>query len=403
MSLARALEIATEHNHDVKLSALALDSARAAAISANAAPNPSLTIQTANINPKLGIGAGSLRNKTVDTSIRIDQLIERGGKRELRTENASYLEFASRADLRDARRQLRVAVSQAYYDLLAAQEKLQAATETVALFDNTMTAAQKRRKAGDIAGADVERIHVDALRTQNDARQAAADLAKAQLALALLLGTNAQARALQATDSWPDLRQAALDNDFDRLIDKRPDVTAAKARVDAALAAQKLALASRTRDVSVGVQFEHYPASEANPQGSGNSYGVSVQIPLFTRYYYEGEIRSAQVAVETAHQNLEKIRTLARNEVYQSLHDVQAAAERMQRFQLELLPSARRSAEAAEYAFRNGAIGVMDVLDARRTYRATQLDAVAAQADYAKSLAAWRAAVLEDENNEIAR
>jgi cobalt-zinc-cadmium efflux system outer membrane protein len=34
----------------------------------------------------------------------------------------------------------------------------------------------------------------------------------------------------------------------------------------------------------------------------------------------------------------------------------------------------------------------MDVLDARRTYRATQLEAIAARADYAKSLLNWRLA-----------
>ena len=76
---------------------------------------------------------------------------------------------------------------------------------------------------------------------------------------------------------------------------------------------------------------------------------------------------------------------------------MQAAAERTRRFQQELLTAARKSADAVEFGFKNGAIGVMDVLDARRTYRATQLDAVAAQADYAKSLAAWRAAVMEED------
>ncbi|MDQ2987915.1 MAG: TolC family protein, partial [Pseudomonadota bacterium] len=53
-----------------------------------------------------------------------------------------------------------------------------------------------------------------------------------------------------------------------------------------------------------------------------------------------------------------------------------------------LLPASARSADAAEYAFRNGAAGVMDVLDARRTRRATLLEAAAARADYAKALAA---------------
>lgn len=396
LSLAQAIEIGLRHNHDVRLATLAVDSAQAAVTAASARPNPSLTLQTANINPKLGIGSGSLRAKTVDTTIRLDQLIERGGKRELRTENAAGLERASRADLDDARRQLRLNLSQAYYDLLAAQEKWRTAIDTVALFDGTVNAAQQRRKAGDLAGAEVERIRVDALRAQNDARQAEADLAKARLALALLMGVETQAQSLRAVDSWPEPNLARPDGDLDRFIARRPDIQAAQARVEAAAAAARLARAARTRDVSVGLQFEHYPASAANPQGSGNSYGVSLQIPLFTGYYYEGEIRAAQAALDTAQQSLEKARSIARGELAGALHEVQAAAERVQRLRQELLPAARKSADAAEYAFRNGAIGVMDVLDARRTYRATQLEAVSAQADYAKALAAWRATVLEE-------
>lgn len=396
LSLARAISIASEHNHDLKLSGLAVNSAQAAVVSAKAAPNPSLTVQSANINPRQGIGSGGLRDKTIDTTIHIDQVIERGGKRELRAENAANLERAARADQREAQRQLRMNISQAYYDLLAAQEKWRTATETVTLFDNTVNAALKRKKAGDIAGADVERIQVDALRARNDSRQAEADVAKAQLALALMMGVDTQENAVHATDQWPELYQLRLEAEIDKLLDQRPDIKAAQARVEAAEAASRLALASRTRDVSVGVQFEHFPSSNANPQGSGNTYGVSVQIPLFTRYYFDGEIRTAQVALDTARQNLEKTRSAARTDLRRSLHDVQTAADRVLRFQQELLPAAKKSADAAEYAFKNGAIGVMDVLDARRTYRMAQTEAVSAQADYAKSLAAWRATVMEE-------
>jgi cobalt-zinc-cadmium efflux system outer membrane protein len=74
---------------------------------------------------------------------------------------------------------------------------------------------------------------------------------------------------------------------------------------------------------------------------------------------------------------------------------VLSTADRVRRFQEEILITAKKSADAAEFAFKNGATGVMDVLDARRSYRATRLEALNAQADYAKSLATWRATALE--------
>lgn len=57
-----------------------------------------------------------------------------------------------------------------------------------------------------------------------------------------------------------------------------------------------------------------------------------------------------------------------------------------------LLAAAEKAAQGAEFAYSRGAIGVMDVLDARRQLTAIRLGAVTVQADYAKALAAWRAA-----------
>jgi cobalt-zinc-cadmium efflux system outer membrane protein len=72
-----------------------------------------------------------------------------------------------------------------------------------------------------------------------------------------------------------------------------------------------------------------------------------------------------------------------------------AAADRLRRYEASLLAEAQKAADYAEYAYRNGAIGVIDLLDARRTLRAVTLDAAAARADYAKALARWRSGLTE--------
>ena len=149
LSLLQALSSAFAGNPELRLSLLALNSADAAVETASANPNPTLTLQTAGINPSLGIGAGPIRSKTVDSILRLDQLIERGGKRDFRIANSVELKRAASYDLRDARRKLRQAVSAAYYDLLGAHAKLDIARESARLFDRTVEAAEKRRAAGD--------------------------------------------------------------------------------------------------------------------------------------------------------------------------------------------------------------------------------------------------------------
>lgn len=393
LHLDEALALAYGRNHDLKSAAIAVDSAAAAVTSAAAAPNPVLTLQTMNINPAAGIGSGPLRSKTVDSAVRVDQLIERGGKRRLRATAAGQLEQAARFDLADARRQLRRDVAGAYYDLLAAQRRAEIAAESAALADHAMQAAETRRRAGDLAGADTARLRIDTLRVHNDADDAAADLDQARRALALLLGMD-DAAALSAAGDWPTaLPPAVLEAAADAAIEARADVAAARARVQAARTAHELALAGRTRDLTVGVQLDHYPASAANPQGSGNSIGVSVQVPLFVRYAMQGEIRSAAAALDAAEENLARTRQNARAEIGKARAQAEAGARRVERYDRELLPAARKADDTAEFAFAHGAIGVMDVLDVRRAWRAAQLDALAARADFAKSLAALDAAL----------
>ncbi|MGZ5182997.1 MAG: TolC family protein [Ramlibacter sp.] len=394
LHLDEALALARDRNHDLKSAAIAVDSAAAAVTSAAAAPNPALTLQTSGINPAAGIGAGPLRSKTVDSAVRIDQLIERGGKRRLRTAAAEQLAHAARADHADTQRQLRRDVAAAYYDLLAAQQRAALTAEAAALADHAMQAAETRRRAGELAGSDTARLRTDALRVRNEADDAVADLEQARRALALLLGLDDGA-GLNANDPWPAALPppAVLDAALDAAIEARADVAAARARLRAAQSSRELAQAGLTRDITVGVQADHYPASATNPQGGGNSFGISVQVPLFVRYAMQGEIRSAAVALDAAAENLARVRQYARAEIGKARAQAEAGARRVERFDSEILPAARKAAEAAEFAFAHGAAGVMDVLDVRRAYRTAELDALAAHADFAKSLAALDAAL----------
>ena len=322
-------------------------------------------------------------------------MIERGGKRDLRRETTARLEDAARADKSETGRQVRVTVSQAYYDLLAFDERLNILKQNAALYDSSVSAAQKRQSAGDLAAADLARLQLDALRVKNDVRQAEADVMKARQSLAILLGKLDIAPHIKLADTWPS-PPSNLAEPSSSLVDRRPEVLAAKARLDAAIAARKLALASRSRDISVGVQYDHYPTSQTNTQGTGNSFGVFVQIPLFINHHYEGDIRTAELAVDTATETLEKTRDLASNEISQNWRDVLTSFELLQRYDNSLLIAAKKSADAAEFAFKHGAIGIMDVLDTRRTYKAIQLDALNARSVHAKSLAAWQVTQLEN-------
>ncbi len=382
------------HNREVQAAKRALETAQAGTLSAGARANPALSFNMANITPSQGIGSGPLKDKAIDSTIRIDQTIERGDKRQLRMASAQNLELAATADVSETLRQQLLAVRAAYFDLLLNQDKARISAENAKLFENTLQAAELRLHAGDLATADVARIRIDALRTQNDARQAEAERVKSQLALAYLIGADDHALELHAVDPWPPADEDAGGNFTNQTLEHRPDVQAARARVDAAQANQELARSLKKRDLTVGLQYERAPSGIAGG-GNADSYGFGISVPLFLGYGYEGEIKQAAANWDAARENLQRVMAQARNEMARSRADLQSAADRVKRFTEILLPEAEKSAAAAEFAFEKGAIGVMDLLDSRRTLRATQIDASTAHADYAKALAAWKASMAD--------
>ena len=115
-------------------------------------------------------------------------------------------------------------------------------------------------------------------------------------------------------------------------------------------------------------------------------------MPLFTGYDFSGDIQKAEVDRYAAMDALARARAVAMNELRRAAGDLNAAAERIERFDGSLLGAANQSAQATEFSFSRGAISVLEVLDARRTLRAVRLEALAARTDYAKALAAWTAA-----------
>ena len=387
LTLAAAELLLATNNRELLSARRAVESAEAQRTIAGARPNATLSVNSSSINTNPGIGAGSLYNKQIDTVIRIDQPFERGSKRELRLDAAAGLERAAQNDSLDTLRQQLAAVRGAYYDLKQAQEKVKVLGENAELFSGTFSAAKARLKAGDLAPADVAKVQVDFERAQNDVRAAQAELLRAQTALAYMLGVEREAPELRAVDGWPPAQHADAVA-AEGAIEGRPDVLAARARVEAAEKALELAKAQRTHDVTVGAQFERFPGNLPV-----NSVGFGVAVPLFTGNDFSGDIQKAEVDRYAALDGLDRTRALASGELRRAVSDLDAAAERVERYDTSLLAAAGRSAQAAEFAFERGAISVLEVLDARRTLRAVQLEALAARTDFAKALAAWRASL----------
>lgn len=386
LSLAAADDLVARCNRDVAASRLAVSAAEADLRVAMQRPNPNLTLGASNLNPHAGLGAGPLRDKTFDSSVRVDQLVERGGKAELREAQARSLVAAARADAAEQVRAQRLAMRTSFFDLAAAQERVRLQLEFRDLALQSADASNRRLEAGEVSRAEANRFRLDAARAANDARQAQADRERARLDLAKLLGAESSAPDLEVRIEWPDQEPALPAGGL------RPDVAAAHRRLDAALAGRALARSIATRDVTLAAQADRWPVSETNIQGTGISYTLSVSVPLHVRHANEGEAARGQADFDAAQAQVQRAEASADAEARVAEVDWRAARERRERVEREVRPLAREVADAAEFAYRRGATGVLDLIDARRSLKAVELDEVQALADTSKAWARLAAA-----------
>ncbi|MHA7684560.1 TolC family protein [Cupriavidus sp. PET2-C1] len=399
LTLAQVRVDAVRCNRDIIAARRNVEASQADIQIASQRPNPVLSLGVANINPHAGFNSGGPRSKTVDSTLRVDQVIETANKGGLRVDTAQASSRAAGEVLQAVITQQASLVDQAFYEALVSQERVAVLNETLALYGRTQQANEARLKAGDVSRADVAKLQLDVLRAQADLRSAMADHASDKAALAQAIGVPGTLADNRLTPDWPALDVPVPQPDADT-VQRRADVAAAEARLAAAASARDLARAGRVPDVTVGAQAEHYPVSAANQTGSGNSFGVFVSIPLYVRHSFGGEARRAEVDYYAALDDRNRVLLEAQNELERSRNQLEAARLSLKQMVEGVVPTAESVAGSAEFAYAKGASSVLDLLDARRALRQTRLDAVNAQGDFAKSLSAYRAALQSSPNSQ---
>ena len=381
VSLSQVMQAARE-NLDVSLARRALAAAQADVASADHAPAPVLSAKAASIDLQNGVGTGNLlRDKRIDKSLGIDWTWERGNKRELRTRAAKFSADAAQADLQEVQVQQQLAAAGAYYDLMAAQERIAHVEAIARSAADLSTTAQRRVGAGDLSRQEALRTEIEAQRAGSEVRSAQAERQKAAAAMSLLTGLP---QPFSVVADWPAL-DAAVSGMPD--VELRADVRAAQQRLAAAGAALDGALALRRADVTLGSSIDHFPGT------STRQLEVRLQLPLIGvlgSYGFEGEIGRARVLMSQSQDQLEKTQRAAAADNQRLQQELQVSATRSRTYQEAIVPRARQVASMSELAYRQGAMSLADLIDARRTLRTALLEDVASRADHARALAAWQ-------------
>ena len=384
LSVDEVLALFYQRNLDLIAAQYNIDQARAQELIAGAIPNPVLSVQVSEIgnNPNMGSSArGCNHNPNVSCGpaeyVSFSQLIEMAGKRGLRIESSGLATQAAESDLRDAVRIFSNIVRDAYFDLLQAQKNRWLAQEVVQHYQQIGQANDLRLKSGDIAEADYLRVKMEGLRAQSDLDSAQSAVEQAQAALAVVLRWPEQSLRIEAKDAWPALVDIGQARDRDALIDQalqqRPDLQADKQRAEQAKKELELARRLKYPDVTVNAGYARDPS---NNSLNSAFVGVSVPLPLF--YQYQGEADKATVNANQAQLAVEQTELGIRSDVVSALATWHSADKIVQRFDGGLLNDARSVRDSSELAFKKGATGVLDFIEAQRSYKSVMRDYYAA-------------------------
>ena len=184
--------MAFEKNWDLLAAKANVDQATAQKIISHEFPNPTLSYSTAKISTDgqpagTGLGNGFF-DRSYDTIIAVNQLIEIGGKREARQRSAQAGWKSAVEAFKDAKRLLDLGVTKAYIAALLAEENVCILRESAASLRHEAEIASKRLMAGDISQADKQRIDIAASQLELNAASAADTAKQARVALDVLMG-----------------------------------------------------------------------------------------------------------------------------------------------------------------------------------------------------------------------
>lgn len=114
-------------------------------------------------NPELSYAQEDTRSRTKTSTVQWNQLVEVGGKRDARMRIAERGRDVAQAGVAATRANIRADVRATFYSLLAAQERVTVAKQTVEIVRSAREAAAKRVAAGKVAPLEESRAKVGLL------------------------------------------------------------------------------------------------------------------------------------------------------------------------------------------------------------------------------------------------
>ncbi len=379
VTLKQALELALEHNPELKAFSWDIRAAEAGRLQAGLRPNPELGVEIEEIG-----GAGNRSGfDGAETTIAIAQPIEMAQKRARRTTLASLEKELAEWDHKAKRLDVTKEVTKAFVAVLAWQERLALTEELVRIAEQAHSAVTQRVEAGRDSPIEQTKSGVALATARIEPQRAMRTLESARKRLAAAWGARAT-RFDAVAGELDEISPAATSDELARHDGDNPDVARWQAEKKRRRAALELEKARAVSDVRLSGGLSWFNETD----DSAAVLGLS--IPLSVSDRNQGGIRKATYL-------LAKTQESGKAAEIQIIVSLEEAAQRLAGTYAEatalkndVLPGAQSSFDAISEGYRDGKFDYLQVLDAQRTL-------FEARGRYIESLAAYHKAKADAE------
>jgi len=377
LTIELAVATALEHNPDLLAIRQEVEVARGRQVRSQLFNrfNPSLRGRVWNRNNP---GSGNER----DSQVMLKQEVEMAGQRGLRRKEAARNVTRVEAQVKDRERLITGQVKRAFFQALTLKKLLELRKEIEKLNRRIRDASKARFEAGVAPIMESNLAEIRYGQSRKETFVAKASLQNALLDLRRLLGwepdrsidLDGQLRNSPKAVPLPDLLQSAQA--------QRPDLIAAKREV----ARVKAAMDLTRRLIVPNPTFQGFYQTETEGPGSPSKIvggGISIPLPLFDRKQGElvtqgGELNRGRHQIVAVTRNIER-------EVETAFQAYEAARQSVEVFEAEVLDRVEENFRFIEIAYREGKIGLLQLI-------VVQDGLITAQLSYVDSLGQFRTA-----------
>lgn len=323
--------------------------------------------------PALSASIAASRNRYAGTTdneqsagLGLSWLIYDFGGREATLESARRLLAAASAGRDGTVQALFQSAVQAYYQVQAAEAALAASLTSEQAYRESYKAAEARHQVGTATPADKLQAQTAFSQASLVRIQAEGALRTAQGGLAAIMGLDAH-RPVALTAARAVTPDAGFEQNVDALIalarERRPDLTAAEARVRAAESDIASARAAGMPTLSLGIGAGK-SRIDGSAWDSSSSLGFTVSIPIFTGYTSTYKVKAAEAQLEAKAASRDRLRLQVALDVWNAYQNLLTANQSL-RSTADLLASAERTEQVVLGRYKAGVGSILDLLTAQ--------------------------------------